>query len=268
MPFELPDSVESLETVPEAFRGAYTEAESGFALDVEKVSTAFTRYSKLPEFRENNEKLKKELKTLQEQSATSAAAAEELAELKQRIADEEKKRETDERIGADDVENMVKERAERQIAEYRTEAEGKITSLESELEKARSEGEDALLRSELSRYTGTVGLEEGAFEDLMLRAKQQVRKVEGQFVPHDGDDPVYGKDAGYQSLQEWMVSLASKPGSKHLFKPSQDGGSQGGARGQALPTSLEGMSVGDKAELKASNPDHYNKLVMGLGKGK
>jgi len=221
--------VESVESLPEEVKGLYVQDGEKFVLDVEGVVPK----QKLDEFRNNNVELMKKLedfKGIDPKEYTS------LKELKQKV-DESKL------VEAGKVDEAVQARVSTLKEEYET----KLQERESRLTQAERQLESTLLSSQIQRLAVKHGAEEGAMDDVMLRAQTVFRLIDGELTPLDSKGQViYGRNGtDPMSGEEWMKGLIKT--APHLFKASVGGGAKnngGNGQNRAKMTSTQKIQSG------------------------
>jgi len=81
------------------------------------------------------------------------------------------------------------------------------------------------MNSAIKSEAAKSGIAATAIDDVMLRAKNSFKIIDGKPIPVDNKgDPLFGKD-GVMTVSEWMKELAAT--APHLFKPSSGAGAQG-----------------------------------------
>lgn len=215
-------SVDTLDSVEEAFRPLYVEESGKFVLDVEGAVPK----AKLDEFRNNNIQL---TKTLESFKGIDPSKYTSLLELEARVKDSKL-------VDAGKIDEVVEGR----ISALKTDYENRIKAADDESSKLKSMIRQKSLSSEVSMQAAKLGVVESAIEDVALRASSLFQlDTSGNLVAVDtAGNPVYGKNGTDKlSVAEWMKDLSKT--APHLFKASAGGGASN-ARGKAGNTA--GMS--------------------------
>lgn len=206
------DSTDGLEANIAAL---YEQTEDGkFRLDVEGAVPR----EKLDEFRNKNIDLLKQVDKFKGVDITKYTT----------LLDLEKKVNEKELVDAGKVDEVVQSR----ISTMKTEHEGVVSTMKTQLEASNRQLEGLLIDSAVRVKALESGALPTAVDDVMLRAKMTFRIVDGRAVPHDGDKPIYGKNGvDPMSVEEWIGNLAKN--APHLFGATQGGGSQGSRSGRS-----------------------------------
>lgn len=202
--------VETLEGLNEHIAKLYEpiEGSNTFRLMVEGAVPR----ERLDEFRNKNIDLMKQLDTFK---GIDAAKYNELLGLEKRLTDKEL-------IEAGKVEEVVNNR----IKGLKSEHEQQLNSLTTELTSKSSQLENILIDSTVRVKALENGVLRSAVDDVLLRAKQSFKIVDGQAIPHQDGKIVYGKDGvNPMSVDEWINTLAKN--ASHLFEQNRGGGAQG-----------------------------------------
>lgn len=217
--------VKTLDEVPENLRSLYSERDGEYALQIEGMVSK----EKLDEFRNSNIELKKQLETLTDKfDGVDPELFKELSAKAQKERDKKL-------IDAGKVDEMVTERLNAAKVGF----DKQIKQLEDEKRKLGVQLEGLLIDNAVRDAASKSGVRAGAVEDVLLRARQVFRVVDGQAVAFDGDKQIYGTDgepltvAGY--IGGKLVEAAP-----HLFEQSQGGG----ARKAEGNTSSSGGRIG------------------------
>ncbi len=205
--------VDTLDGVPEAARGFYTEKDGKHVLTVEGMVPK----DRLDEFRDNNLALKRErddiLARYKDIDPDAARSALDLARKQQ-----EKKL-----LDAGKVDELVAER----VGSMKSEFQKQIDALAKERDGAKKHLESLVLDGGLRDAAAKAGVRPTAIDDVLLRGRAVFQMVDGKAVPMDGDKPVYGKSGDPMDISEWVGGLADR--APHLFEPSSGGGSRQGS---------------------------------------
>lgn len=158
-------------------------------------------------------------------------AMRDLREMQARLSEIEQQRtaqpEPDAKSGSE-----FEKRLEAQQAAFAKQMDQLRGMVESE-QSARKQAEERLWQTRLdeaiSRYAAPL-VHEGAIDDVLSRARQYFRPGDdGMPVPYDGDTIVYGsKDPTRPMPVEEFVAEKVLKQAKHLLRPSQGAGTQGG----------------------------------------
>jgi hypothetical protein len=203
--------VDTLDSVPEAHRSLYTEANGKFVLGVEGV----TPKERVDEFRENNVALKRQL---DEMTAKFAGIDPEQA----RALSERAQKERDKKlIDAGKVDELVSER----VTAMRAEHDAALVATRTEALGLRAALENLVVDNSLRDAAARNGVRPEAIEDVLLRGKR-VFSLDGNIpVAKDGDKPIFGKTGEPIGINEWVTGLAAV--APHLFQASTGGGGRG-----------------------------------------
>lgn len=155
--------------------------------------------------------------------------------------------------GVDLTKYKQMEEHERQIAEGKLIAEGKVEelvalrtsalkeALTAEIEKwkteagtTRSQLDTLVIDNAVHTAAAKHGVKKTAMDDVMLRARAVFRTHEGKAVAFQGENPMYGKDGtSFLGIDEWMQNLPAIAG--HLFEDSKGSGAPGGGAPKGVP---------------------------------
>lgn len=202
--------VDSLDAVPEALRGEYTERDGKFHLAVEGL----VGRERLDEFRNNNVTLRRQMEELEARFAgIDPDQARELAIKAQKERDKKL-------IDAGKVDELVNER----VSAMRGEHEQVTTSLKTQNATLMAQLEGLIIDNQLRAAAAEMGVLASAVDDVLLRGKR-VFSLEGNAaVAKDGDKVLYGKNSEPLGIKEWVGDLTAH--APHLFQPSTGGGSR------------------------------------------
>lgn len=211
-------TVDSLDAVPEALRGEYTESGGKFVLNVEGAVPK----ARVDEFRSNNLTLKRQIDEMTAKfDGVDPEAFRTLSAQAQKIA--EKKL-----IEAGKVDELIEARVAAMRGEHKTLLDG----ITAQRNTAQSQLEGLLIDGALRDAALKAGVRPTAVDDILLRGRQTFKLAEGKATAFEGDKQLYGKDSEPLSVSDWVHGLAER--APHLFDASGGGGSpKGGAAGNA-----------------------------------
>jgi hypothetical protein len=203
--------IKSLEEVPEAVREFYTEQDGEFFLPVEGMVTK----DKLDEFRTNNVDLKKQLETLQERfDGVDPDVFRELSAKAQKERDKKL-------IDSGKVEEMVNERLNAAKAGFEKERKG----LDESNRKLTIQLEGLLIDNAVRDASAKSGVRTGAVDDVLLRARQVFKIIDGKAVAYEGDKQIFGTTGNPITVAEFIADKLA-PAAPHLFESSQGSGAR------------------------------------------
>lgn len=259
--------VKDINEVDEALRAAYTQVGDEYVLDTDDGEFK----QRLSEFRSNNIDLNKKL-------GENEGKLKEIDNLKNVLKnyegldpDEARKaldtmRNINEQklIDAGKLDEVLGQRTERMRSDY----EGKIKALESNLTNTRTEGEtfkkrltEVVIDNSLQAAVGTVApVKKGAMQDVLHRGRGVWSlNEEGKPVPVGSDGKVmYGTDGqSTLSMEEWAQSLVQD--APYLFEANSGGGSGGG---------MKKPDAGDGRMISAMDQDGLNANIENIAAGK
>lgn len=203
--------VKTLDDVAEAARSLYVEKDGEFVLQIEGMVSK----DKLDEFRSTNIDLKKQVEALTERfDGIDPEEARKLAEKAQR--DKDKKL-----IDAGKVDEIVTERVNAAKAGFDKERK----TLEDSNRKQAIQLEGLLIDNAVREASSKSGVRSSAVDDVLLRARQVFKVVDGKAVGFDGDKELYGAKGDPMTVAEYIGTKLTEA-APHLFEPSQGGGSK------------------------------------------
>lgn len=210
--------VESIENLEPTVASLYEKTEDGkFRLNVEGVAPR----EKLDEFRNTNIDL---LKKLDSFKGIDPNKYQTLIGLEKKLTDKEL-------IEAGKVDEVVQSR----IQSMRVEHEQTTKQLNDQLIVSNRQLESLLIDSAVRMQAITQKVIPSAVDDVMLRARNSFKIIDGKAVPHADDKPIYGKDGvNPMGVDEWISGLAKQ--APHLFEGSQGGGARGSQAGRGSST--------------------------------
>lgn len=216
--------LDSLDGLTEHVIPLYESVEGGkFRLNVEGVAPR----EKLDEFRNNNIELLKKLDDLKDIDPVKFKS---LLAIEKRLTDKEL-------VEAGKVDEVVQSR----VQTMKTEHDGIVTTLNEQLLGANVQLENLLIDSAVRVKALELGVKPLAIDDVMLRAKNALKLLNGVAVPHANGKPMYGKDGvNVMSVDEWITDLSKS--AEHLFSTNTGGGASG-SRGNGQPQNGKLSSV-------------------------
>lgn len=203
--------VKTLDEVPEAARSLYVEKDGEFVLPVEGMVTK----DKLDEFRSTNIALKKQVEELTEKFGD--IDPEHYRELNEKAEKERTKK----LIAADKVDELVNERVSAAKAGFEKERK----ALEDEKRKLGIQLEGLLIDNAVRDAAAKSGVRAGAVDDVLLRARQVFKVVDGKAVAFDGEKQLFGATGDPLTVPEYITGKLTEA-APHLFEPSQGGGAK------------------------------------------
>jgi hypothetical protein len=212
-----------LEDIPEAHRDLYVEKDGKFILPVEGMVSK----DRLEEFRTNNVALKKQVEDL-----TSKFDGID-PELFRELSEKAEKERTKKLIAADKVDELVNERVNAAKAGF----DKQLKTLDEDKRKLGIQLEGLLIDNAVRDASAKSGVRAGAVDDVLLRARQVFKVVDGKAVAFDGDKQLFGATGDPLTVPEYISTKLSEA-APHLFEPSQGGGAKkaegnsGGASGK------------------------------------
>lgn len=217
-----------LEEIPEAHREFYVEKDGKFSLTVEGLVSK----DRLDEFRETNVALKKQVEELNEKFTDIDP------ELYREMREKAEKERTKKLIAADKVDEVVADAVKAARAGFDKQLKG----VEDEKRKLNIQLESLLIDNSVRDSAAKSGVRAGAVEDVLLRARQVFKVVDGKAVAFDGDKQLFGSTGDPLTVTEYITGKLTES-APHLFEPSQgggarkaEGGSSGGAAGKISRT--------------------------------
>lgn len=201
--------IAALTEVAEAVRTLYKQEGDVYVLDVEGAVDR----SRLDEFRNNNIQLQQQLDKLKD---VDPAKYRELMELDRKVKEKQL-------IEAGKIDELV----ELRTTALREDLGTKLTNTEGQLSKANQQLAILMIDREVQAEAVKQGIAPTALEDVILRARALYTMENGQAVPKNGTEIVYGKDGKTpMPIGEFITGL--KKNAPHLFAGSSGGGARGG----------------------------------------
>jgi len=217
-------SYDKQEDVPEAYRDLYIEKDGKHTLAVEGLVPK----DRVDQFRESNLSLKKQLEDLN--AKFDGVDPDVFRELNEKAEKERTKK----LIAADKVDELVAERVNAAKAGFEKEKK----AIEEDKRKLGIQLEGLLIDNTVRDAASRSGVRAGAVDDVLLRARQVFRVVDGVAVAFDGDKQLFGPTGDPLTVPEYITGKLTEA-APHLFEQSQGGGarkaegsSSGGAAGK------------------------------------
>jgi len=232
--------LDSIDDLDDSLKPLYSKHTDGkFYLDVEGAVAK----AKVDEFRDNNVALKQEIEALTDKYGN--IDLEKYQDLMDKAALDDGKK----RIPMEKVDEIVAERTTAMKAEHQNQIEALTTSNI----KLTGQLDGLLIDGAVRNSAVEAKVRSAALEDVVLRAKQTFKVVDGKAVAHDAEGTViYGKDGTNPlSTTEWIGGL--KTSAPHLFEESKGGGAHGGDH-----------KPGDQKPADASNMSPLQKISAGM----
>lgn len=229
--------IKSLDEVSQDLRNLYRQEGSEYVLDVDGVVDR----SRLDEFRNNNIQLQQQLEKLKDIDPNKYK---EFMELDRKVKEKEL-------IDKGDIEGLVNVR----VSAMREELTTRASTAEGRLETAHQQLAILTIDNNVRAEAIKQGVLPTAVDDVILRARNMYKMVDGVATPMQDDKVVFGKDGSTpMQIGEWLTSL--KKGAPHLFQMSSGGGAGGGTGhgsvdvGKMSPAQkiAYGLSLGLQAE--------------------
>jgi hypothetical protein len=255
--------LDSIDALPDALKALYVPAGDKFTLDgfdgaVPGFITAsehdtikadaVTTKVKLDEFRENNRGLFNALKLFGIEDPTKAGdVATELTTLRASAADLKGKGVTK----PSDLETQIAAAVKAAIAPL----SASLAASETARTAADAKAAESALTSTLTASALKSGVRPTAVRDVLARAKDVYRVVDGAIVPLLGDTVLRDAEGHPKSPDAWFVELGKSPDAAHLFTESTGAGADGKSAGQAgakVITNVDPLSFGRQAADIAS----------------
>lgn len=242
---------EQYNALPEAIREHYKQSGDDYILDSNDDSFK----TKIDEFRTNNIELRRQIESAQEDlekfKGVDPVKYQEAVDKLQQLEDKKL-------LDAGQIDELVNQRTERMRSDY----DGQVTALNTSLEEAQT-GKSAaeqqlsnvLLNSEVATVVTEVGtVVKGGMPDVIARASTVWKLKDGELIPMNGKDVMYGKDGKAPiTMKEWAEGLMET--APFLFEGSKGGGA-GGNNGSG------GSSVIDRSDSGAFS-SNLEKIAAG-----
>jgi len=180
--------------------------------------------ARLDEFRENNIKLLEEKssveKVLKEFGDLTVEGLEELRKKAEANANANGSGLSDEEKA-----ELVDKEVNKRIAKMREDNEKTVGELNEKLTESDKQLSKLVIDNSLSQEAIKAGIQESALPDVILRGRTVFKVKDGNAIPYNGEEVVYGKDGETpQTMGEWLSERADD--SPHWFKPSTGSSSQ------------------------------------------
>lgn len=212
--------IHALEEVPEAFRTEYVkQADGTFVLD-----TNVEEHPALHGLKSALTNVRTELKqTKDEVSKYSGIDPERYRTLQE----QERKIKEGELIAAGKMDELVALRT----TALRESLQAETVSERNKREALERQLNTLVIDNAVQVAASKLGVKKTALDDVLNRARQTFRTVEGQAVAYKGDAPVYAKDGvSMLGIEEWLSALPQT--ASHLFEDSTGSGAPGGNSGK------------------------------------
>lgn len=230
MPLQL--VVDSLESVPEALREQYVEANGKFRLNVEGYEDPAGLKSALQKEREAAKTYEKQVKAW----AALGKSPEDIQELLRKQQELEDK----ELIDSKQFEQLFEKRTERLRSEYEKKINDATSAAEQAAQRAKAY-EARVLDDAIRAAAAKAGIHQHAIDDALYRARSMFALDDNGQAVQLGEDgrPVLGKDgkSPFTPL-EWLEGMKEK--APHWFPAtaSGSGAGNGGGGGKNMPANL------------------------------
>lgn len=235
--------VDDLDGIDENLQGLYNKGDDGrYRLDVEGMPDVSGLKNALNDERNQRKELSGKLKKFDGVDL----------DLYGRVASKRDLFEKFEKTGGVD-EDAIEAQVETRVTRMREEHDRAVAELNEKLGSTSGRLSKVLVDQAVSEAAIKSGVTETALEDVLRRAKETFKVVDGEVVPQRANgDTVYGKD-GVKPLtqEEWLGDLRSV--APHLFKPSKGGGAgpDGGSGNGGGSTNIRARSDLANATEKA-----------------
>jgi hypothetical protein len=235
--------IKSLEEVPEAVREFYTEQDGEFFLPVEGMVPK----DKLDEFRTNNVDLKKQLEAIQEKfDGVDPDVFRELSAKAQKERDKKL-------IDSGKVEEMVNERLNAAKLGFEKERKG----LDEANRKLTVQLEGLLIDNAVRDASAKSGVRSSAVDDVLLRARQVFKIIDGRAVAYEGDKQIFGATGNPITVAEFITEKLV-PSAPHLFEVSKGSDSR----------KAEGNNSGGSGTIARDDQKSFLANVSDIASGK
>jgi hypothetical protein len=216
--------VKSLDEVPEALREFYQEKDGKFVFqadDIRDHPDALGLKSALDKEKEERRKAKKAADELKQQLEELGADPEEIKKILAEHAKSKDKKLLDE----GKVDELIEQRTKKMRDEY----EKKLQELTGERDTTLGRLSEVLIDKSLMEAATRGKVRETAIEDVLARGKRIWKLKDGQPIPMNGEEVIYGKDSKPISMTDWIGELQNT--APHLFEGSSGGGAGGSGGG-------------------------------------
>lgn len=207
--------LDNLDGLDDGIKTLYSKHQDGkFYLEVDGAVAK----NKVDEFRDNNISLKQQLEDMTDKYGK--IDLEKYQDLMDKAALDDGKK----RVSMDKVDEIVAERT----AAMKTDHETQITALNTANTGLNGQLNGLLIDGAVRNSAVEAKVRSAALSDVVLRAQQTFKVIDGKAVAHDPEGKIiYGKDGSNPlSTSEWINGL--KTDAPHLFETSSGGGAGGG----------------------------------------
>jgi len=233
-------NTESFEKLDSSIQTHYEKQGDDYFLQAKGMSPK----SKVDEFRNANIELKKTSETYQTT-----------------ITDLQGKLQTaNEGHDEDKVKALVDEGVKKRVIDLNKEHETALNDATNGRTKAESALNKLVVSDAVQREAIGSGVKDTAIEDVLMRANQSFRVVNGIATAYNGEEQLYGKDGVTPlSVKDWLAGQAiSAP---HLFKESKGSGAENKDKDSGAAT-----KTWTRAEFDTKNPAERSKFFASGGK--
>lgn len=243
--------VDKKEEIPAGLESHYLEKKEGEAVYYILDADGVVPSARLDEFRNTNRELHKKASELE--SKFSGIDPEEVKLLKDTVGNLKPEEISELMKRGKEVDKVVEQR----ISAVKTAHEQQTTVMKAEISRLTDRLSDLSINQAAIAIATKLGLRPSAQPDITSRAQSVFslnQKGEIVALEADGKTPMYGRDGGPLTMQEWAEKLVTE--APHLFAESKgSGGSGDGANG--------GNAPGGYAEMSKKNPfkkgtEHFN----------
>jgi len=229
---------ESFENLNESVREHYAKDGESYFLQANGMAPK----SKIDEFRQENISVRQQNETL---SSSVADLESKLKVASSGTSDEKLKQLIDE--GVANNTKAMKEDHDKLLSDAlsgKTKAEQTLNGL--------------LVNDAVNREAIGAGVKDTAVSDILTRAGNVFRVVNGQAVAFDGDSQIYGKDGTTPlSMKDWLAGQAAT--APHLFKESTGSGAENNSGGGAAKKTMS------RTDFEGKNPAEQMAFVKSGG---
>ncbi len=230
---------EAFDALDEAVRALYSKQGESYVLDLDGIDD----HPGVGELKRAHERAKEattEAKALAEKLAEDIKKFEGIDPEKARVAADELQKLEDKKLLDDgQVEEVIAQRTERMRTDLQKQIDVGTEALAAKnVENMALQGtlEEVQIHTAIRDAATVAGVQDGAIDDIISRAKPIWGLVDGAPYPKDlakGDDgkvPLYGKSGAVMTIAEWVEALGES--APHLFNPSKGAGAPGGGGGE------------------------------------
>lgn len=241
MPLQL--IVDSIDSVPEALRDQYVEANGKFRLNVEGYEDPAGLKSALQKERDAAKTYEKQVKAW----GSLGKTPEEIQELLRKQQELEDK----ELIDKKEFDKLFEKRTERLKSDYDKKLQEALATAEQASKRAQA-FQGRVLDDAIRAAAAKAGIHQHAIDDALFRARSMFALDENGQAVQLGDDgkPVLGKDGKTPFTPlEWLEGMKEK--APHWFPASASGGGSGGS-GAGAGSGAKGNWGGTREERLAA----------------